>query len=115
MESSEEEFKESPIGKLIERGFSNQKISSITGISSSGVSKWRNGTNRATAYAQNRAQAYLDVWEQAEENHSAAASVVVAETKAEEDHLFVVSVPVDKMEKFQKLMTMIGLTAVDMD
>lgn len=114
MESSEEEFKDSPIGKLIEKGFSNQKISSITGISSSGVSKWRNGTNRATAYAQNRAQAYLDVWEQAEANQS-ATSVVVAETKAEEDHLFVVSVPVDKMEKFQKLMTMIGLTAVDMD
>ena len=114
MESFEEEFKDSPIGKLIEKGFSNQKISSITGISSSGVSKWRNGTNKATAYAQNRAQAYLDVWEQVEANHS-AISVAVDETKAEEDHLFVVSVPVDKMEKFQKLMTMIGLTAVDMD
>jgi len=114
MESLKEEFKESPIGKLIEKGFSNQKISSITGIGSSGVSKWRSGSNKATAYAQNRAQAYLDVWEQVEANHS-VISVVVDKTKAEEDHLFVVSVPVDKMEKFQKLMTMIGLNAVDMD
>lgn len=98
---------DSPIGELIAMGLSNQKISEITGVGITGVSKWRTGRNKATAYAQNRAKGYID-------GLNINSKPLVTEI-SKDNHMFLVSVPYLQIKRFIQVMNMLNLEAVDMD
>ena len=97
-----------PIARLIELGFDNEKIASICGVGISGVSKWRTRTNNATAYAQQRAKAYLDVYDKEIVN-------IPAKEEPKDDHMFMVMVPSNKLDRFHKILLMLDLNGVNMD
>ena len=101
------EIMNTPIGELIAMGLSNQKISEITGVGITGVSKWKTGRNKATAYAQNRAKGYI-------EGLNMNSKPVVAEI-SKDNHMFLVSVPYLQIKRFTQVMNMLNLEAVDMD
>lgn len=101
------EIKNSPIGQLFNMDLTNQQISEITGVGNTGVSKWRNGKNSATMYAQNRARGYLD-----------GLNKNIEKAKPEtlpSNHMFLVTVPPSQINRFIQIMKMLNLDAVDMD
>ena len=97
----------SPIGELFAMELSYQKISEITGVTVTAVSKWKTGRNKATAYAQNRAKGYI-------EGLNMNSKPVVAEI-SKDNHMFLVSVPYLQIKRFTQVMNMLNLEAVDMD
>ena len=101
------EIIDSPIGELFAMGLSYQKISEITGVTVTAVSKWKTGRNKATAYAQNRAKGYI-------EGLNMNSKPVVAEI-SKDNHMFLVSVPYLQIKRFTQVMNMLNLEAVDMD
>lgn len=101
------EIEDTPVGKLFAMGLSYQKISEITGVGITGVSKWKTGRNKATAYAQNRAKGYID-------GLNINSKPLVAEN-SKDNHMFLVSVPYLQIKRFTQVMNMLNLEAVDMD
>ena len=102
-----EEFALTPIGKLIALGLTNAEIANLTGVSESAASKWRHGTNAATAYCQNRAAGYLDGLNKAPQEPINEITV--------RDTLFMINVPYHSLDRFNKVMIMLGLIAINMD
>lgn len=101
------EIENSPIGQLFNMGLTTQQISEITGVGNTGVSKWKNGRNLATMYAQNRAKGYLD-----------GLNKNIEKAKPEtlpSNHMFLVTVPPSQINRFMQIMKMLNLDAVDMD
>lgn len=101
-------FKDTPIGELLEKGYSDASISKITGMTASAVNKWRQGVNKANQVNQAKAQGYLKALDEITKVPEKMENVLA-------EHLFMVSVPVSGLERFNKVVTMLGLTAVDMD
>ena len=101
------EIKDSPVGELFTMGLSYQKISEITGVGITGVSKWKTGKNKATAYAQNRAKGYID-------GLNMNSKPLVTEI-SKDNHMFLISVPYLQIKRFTQVMNMLNLEAVDMD
>lgn len=104
-----EMFALSPIGKLLGMNLTNNEIAEITGTSISAASKWRTGTNNATAYCQNRAKGYLEGLEKTSVN----IEPVTKDTEA--DIMFLVSVSPQKRERFIKVLSMLNIDAVNLD
>lgn len=102
-------LKNTPIGQLLNMGLSDKEVGEITGVTASAVSKWRTGANDVYGVRQTAAKAYLD---------GLKAKPIVkkaAEPSDAETRLFMAEVPASKVGKFNAVMNMLGINAVDME
>ncbi len=98
---------DTPIGKLFAKGLTDHEIANITDCHVSAVSKWRLGVNKANYVNQAKVAGYLKALDEITEP--------VKEQVQIQDRLFMINVPYQALDRFNKVMTMLGLIAVDMD
>ena len=98
---------DTPIGKLFTKGFTDQQIAHITDCHISAVNKWRLGVNKANYVNQAKVAGYLKALNEITEP--------VKEQVQLQDRLFMINVPYQGLDRFNKVMIMLGLIAVDMD
>jgi len=105
--TTKEDLKKTPIGKLLEMGMSDKIVADITGVSASAVSKWRTGENGIHGVRQVAAKAYLD--------GLTAKPAPKPEPADADTRLFMAEVPQSKVGKFNAVLNMLGINAVDME
>ena len=94
-------LKNTPIGQLIEEGMSNTEFSKTIGCASNTVSSWRGG-KYASGTMQKKAAEYIADRELTQNGH------VKSNNLPTESHDVLIAVPVNKLEKFKKLMVFGG-------
>jgi len=102
-------IKNTPIGQLLNMGLSDREIGEVTGVTASAVSKWRTGANNIHGVRQTAAKAYLAGLKEKPVIKKAA------EPSDTETRLFMAEVPQSKVGKFNAVLNMLGINAVDME
>ena len=111
-----------PLGQLFDMGLTNQKISEITSVQGSAVSKWRYGLNTAGVARQMRAKGYLDGLNASPKAEKITPDIAVKapmqpipQIAPKADALYLIAVSAAQLPRFQKLMTLGGFEFVDVD
>ena len=122
MTATKHKLQGTPLGQLFDMGLTNQKISEITAVKASGVSKWRCGLNTAGVARQMRAKGYLDGLNASPkaDKFTPDAGVKIPEPSIPQgapksDALYLIAVSAAQLSRFQKLMTLGGFEFVDVD